>query len=257
MAAVKDYFETVENCRTHVLRAGSGQPMLFLHGANGGRWLPFLDRLAEDFEVIAPEHPGFGPSDTPDWLDNMGDLAHFYLEFMHRLDLRDVVLVGTSLGGWLACEIATRSSERLSKLALAAPAGIRVKGVPKGDMFLWTAEELTRNLFHSRDLQDRMLAMPMSDEDRDMALRNRFTTAKLAWAPRLYNPDLEKWLHRIRVPTLILWGRQDKLIPEAYGQRFHELIPGSTLQVFDECGHLPHVEKMDEYVAAIRSFAKG
>ncbi|MGE3642921.1 MAG: alpha/beta fold hydrolase [Beijerinckiaceae bacterium] len=257
MSDVKDYFETVEGCRTHVMRAGKGQPLLYLHGANGGRWLPFLDELAKNFDVITPEHPGFGLSDTPGWLDNVGDLAHFYLEFMEKLGLDKVVLAGTSLGGWTACEIAVRSTQRLDRMVLAAPAGIHVKGVQKGDLFLWSPEQTVRNLFHSPELQERMLAMPMSDEDRDIALRNRFTTAKLAWQPRLYNPDLEKWLHRIKVPVLILWGRQDKLIPAAYGERFNALIPGSVLKVFDECGHLPHAEKSAEYVAAIREFAKG
>lgn len=254
---IKDYFETIEGCRTHILRAGAGQPLLFLHGANGGRWLPFLADLARDFDVIAPEHPGFGTSGTPDWLDNIGDLAHFYLEFIDKLGLDKVVLVGTSLGGWLSCEIATRSAQALDKLVLAAPAGIHVKGVQKGDMFLWNPEQMTRNLFHSVELQERMLDMPVSDDERDMALRNRFTTAKLAWAPRLYNPDLAKWLHRIRIPVLILWGRQDKLIPVAYGDAFQHLIPGSRLTVFDACGHLPHAEKSTEYVAAIREFVKG
>ncbi|MGE3245598.1 MAG: alpha/beta fold hydrolase [Beijerinckiaceae bacterium] len=257
MSDVKDYFETVEGCRTHVMRAGKGQPLLYLHGANGGRWLPFLDELAKNFDVITPEHPGFGLSDTPGWLDNVGDLAHFYLEFMEKLGLDKVVLAGTSLGGWTACEIAVRSTQRLDRMVLAAPAGIHVKGVQKGDLFLWSPEQTVRNLFHSPELQERMLAMPMSDEDRDIALRNRFTKAKLAWQPRLYNPDLEKWLHRIKVPVLILWGRQDKLIPAAYGERFNALIPGSVLKVFDECGHLPHAEKSAEYVAAIREFAKG
>ncbi len=257
MSAVKDYFETIEGCKTHILRAGEGQPLLFLHGANGGRWLPFLDDLAKDYDVIAPEHPGFGTSDTPDWLDNTGDLAHFYLEFMHQLGLDNVLLVGTSLGGWISCEIGVRSTQALDRMALSAPAGIHVKGVQKGDMFLWNPEQMVRNLMYSKELQDKMLAMPVSDDERDMALRNRFTTAKLAWSPRLYNPDLAKWLHRIRIPTMILWGRQDKLIPASYGERFNELIPGSVLKTFDECGHLPHAEKSGEFTAAIRDFAKG
>lgn len=257
MAEVRDYFETIEGCKTHILRAGQGKPLVFLHGANGGRWLPFLDRLAQDFEVIAPEHPGFGRSDTPDWLDNVGDLAQFYRAFLNRLELENVTLVGTSLGGWLACEMAVRSTARIAHIVLAAPAGIHVKGVAKGDMFMWNAEELTRNLFHSTELQERMLAMPMSDEERDLALKNRFTTAKLAWAPRLYNPHLEKWLHQIDKPVLILWGRQDKLIPVAYGDRFRERIPGSKLIVFEECGHLPHAECADDYVSAVTEFAKG
>jgi pimeloyl-ACP methyl ester carboxylesterase len=257
MAGPKDYFETIEGCKTHVLRAGQGQPLLFLHGANGGRWLPFLEDLSQEFDVIAPEHPGFGTSDTPEWLDNVGDLAHFYLEFIEQLSLDKVIVVGTSLGGWIECEMGVRSTQYIDRMVLSAPAGIHVKGVQKGDMFLWNPEQMVRNLVYSTDLQDRMLAMPMSDDERDIALRNRFTTAKLAWSPRLYNPDLAKWLHRIRIPVMIMWGREDKLIPASYADHFHELIPGSTLKVFDACGHLPHAEKPADFTAAIRAFAKG
>ena len=257
MSDVKDYFETIEGCKTHILRKGSGQPLLFLHGANGGRWLPFLDSLAETHDVIAPEHPGFGTSGTPDWLDNTGDLAHFYLEFMDKLGLEKVILVGTSLGGWIACEMGVRSTARLDRMVLSAPAGIHVKGVQKGDLFLWNPEQMVRNLVFSKELADKLLAMPVSDQDRDMALRNRFTTAKLTWSPRLYNPDLAKWLHRIRIPAMIMWGKQDRLIPAPYGKRFNELIPGSLLKEFDECGHLLHTEKPHEFVAAITQFAKG
>lgn len=257
MSDVRDYFETIEGCRTHILRAGQGQPLLFLHGANGGRWLPFLADLSENFDVIAPEHPGFGTSGTPDWLDNTGDLGHFYLEFLEHLGLDKAIVVGTSLGGWIACEMAVRSTQNIDRLVLSAPAGIHVKGVQKGDLFLWNPEETVRNLVYSKELQDKMLAMPVSDDERDLALRNKFTTAKLAWAPRLYNPDLAKWLHRIRVPAMILWGKQDKLIPASYAERFHALIPGSELKFFDDCGHLPHAEKSAEFVAAIQKFAKG
>lgn len=254
----RTYSETIEDVETNILRGGAGAPLLFLHGANGGgRWLPFMDQLAERFDVIAPEHPGFGRSGTPDWLDTMRDMANFYLSLMDKLNLRDVTLVGTSLGGWLASEIAVRNSTRLRALVLAASAGVRLKGVPKGDLFLWAPEELMRNLFHDQTLADRMLAMPLSDEDRNTGLKNRLMTAKLAWSPRLVDPDLEKWLHRIAVPTLVLWGRQDKLIPVAYADRFAQLIPDARVRIFESCGHLPHVEQTEEYVEEIISFAEG
>ncbi|HEY8580788.1 MAG TPA: alpha/beta hydrolase, partial [Beijerinckiaceae bacterium] len=258
MAEHRIYSETVEGVETNIVRGGVGSPLLFLHGANGGgRWLPFMDKLAERFDVIAPEHPGFGRSGTPDWLDNVRDLAQFYHSFLRKLDLKDVTLVGTSLGGWLAAEIAVRDSSRLRALVLACAAGVRIKGVPKGNLFLWTQEELTRNLFHDPAIAERMLAMPVSDEERNIGLKNRLTTAKLAWSPRLADPDLEKWIHRIAVPTLVLWGREDKLIPVAYADRFAALIPGAQVKIFDGCGHLPHVEATDDYVAAITSFAEG
>lgn len=258
MAEHRVYSETIEGVETNIVRGGAGAPLLFLHGANGGgRWLPFMDALAERFDVIAPEHPGFGRSGTPDWLDNVRDLGHFYQAFLEKLDLRDVTLVGTSLGGWIAAETALRCAFRLRALVLAASAGVRVKGVPKGDLFLWTQEELTRNLFHDQAVVERMLALPQSDEERNIGLKNRLTTAKLAWSPRLADPDLEKWIHRIATPTLVLWGRDDRLIPVAYASRFGELIPGARVRIFDGCGHLPHVEKTQDYVSEIISFSEG
>ncbi len=257
MAGPTAGFEVVEGVRTHVLRGGDGPPLLFLHGANGGRWLPFMDKLAERFEVIAPEHPGFGRSDTPDWLDSVRDLGHFYQAFMEKLGLSDVTLVGTSLGGWIAAETTLRNAARLRALVLVAAGGVRVKGVRKGDLFLWSQEELTRNLVHDPALAEKMLAAPLTEEDRNIGLKNRLMTARLAWSPRLYDPELEKWLHRIATPMLVLWGREDKLIPCAYAERFREMIPHARVRVFDACGHLPHVEKTDEYVSEIIAFSEG
>ncbi|MDE3168996.1 MAG: alpha/beta fold hydrolase [Acidobacteriota bacterium] len=248
-------FEQVAACRVSVLRGGAGQPLLFLHGAGGaGRWLPFMDLLAEKFEVIVPEHPGFGLSDTPPWLDNIGDVAYFYLDFIEALKLKDVHLVGSSLGGWIASETAIRDQHPFRTLTLVAPAGIRVNGTPTADIFLWSREELARNLFHNGNLAEAMLNAPMSEEEQNIQLRNSITMAKLAWQPRMNNPDLKKWLHRIHLPTLIIWGDSDRLIPPSYGRAFQSLIPGSRLEVIPVCGHLPHMERTSEFVTAVASF---
>jgi pimeloyl-ACP methyl ester carboxylesterase len=255
MADLRHGFETVAGCRVSVQRAGAGAPLLYLHGARGAaRWLPFMAALARHFEVIAPEHPGFGRSDTPAWLDNVGDLAYFYLDFLAALGLDRVNLVGSSLGGWIAAELAVRDQGRLGTLTLSAPAGIHVKGVQKGDVFLWSREQLARNLFADPRLAEAMLAERPSEEEQDLQLKNGLTVAKLGWQPRFYNPDLAKWLHRITVPTLVLWGDADKVIPPAYGPAFRALIPGASLQVVAECGHLPQIEKPDAFVAAVTRF---
>jgi pimeloyl-ACP methyl ester carboxylesterase len=129
---------TLNGCSIEVLRGGSGTPMLFLHGAGGASvWAPYMEALARRFSLIVPSHPGYGRSDTPPWLDSLSDLAYFYLDFINALGLRDFHLAGNSLGGWLAAEIAVRSCDRLRTLTLVSPAGIHVKGVPKGDIFLW------------------------------------------------------------------------------------------------------------------------
>ena len=258
MAEHTSEFIEVAGCNVEVLRGGQGPVLLFLHGAGGASaWAPYMDRLAESFDVIVPSHPGFGRSDTPDWLDRLTDLAYFYLDFIEQLDLDDIHLVGNSLGGWIAAEMAVRSTQRLASMTLVSPAGIHVKGVPKGDIFLWDAETRVRNTFHDQALAGARLAVEPSEEDGDIALKNNFTTAKLAWQPRFYNPDLRKWLHRIDVPTAIVWGAEDKIFPEPYAHAYHELIPGSSLTVIPECGHLPHQETLDAFVDCVTAIANG
>lgn len=248
----------IRGCRVEVLRGGAGPALLFLHGAGGANiWAPYMDALAESFELIVPSHPGFGNSDTPDWLDNMSDLAYFYLDFMAALELDGVHLAGNSLGGWLAAEIAVRSTARIRTLTLVSSAGLHVKGVPKGDLFLWNPETRVRNVFFDQKLADARLAAEVTPEQADIQLKNHFITARLAWHPRFYNPDLHKWLHRIDVPTMILWGDSDKVFPPAYGAAYHELIPQSELRIIPQCGHLLQQEKTGDFVAGIRAIANG
>jgi pimeloyl-ACP methyl ester carboxylesterase len=239
------------------MRGGKGPPLLFLHGAGGagGVWLPFMAALSEHYEVIAPDHPGFGRSERPEWLDQLSDLAYFYLDFLEALKLGDVHLVGNSLGGWLAAEIAIRNTSRLRTLTLIGAAGIHVKGVPKGDMFIWTPEERIRNLFVDQHVAEQRLAQPMTEEQSDIAIKNELATADLAWQPRFHDPQLRKWLHRIDVPTLLVWGDSDKLFPREYGEDYQRLIKGSRLEIIPACGHLPHVEKVDRFVDLFKRFA--
>ncbi len=242
----------IRGCRIELLRGGAGPPLMFLHGAGGAAaWAPFMDRLATRFSVIVPSHPGFGRSDTPDWLDSMSDLVYFYLDLLDALDPGEVHVVGNSLGGWLACEIAVRDAKRFRTLTLVSPAGIEVAGVPKGDIFLWKPDARVRNTFFDQAIAERRLAAPPSEEEADIALKNLFTTARLAWNPRFCNPDLPKWLHRIAVPTMILWGAEDRIIPLPYAKAFQDLIPGARLRVIEECGHLPHQEKTEAFLDGV------
>jgi pimeloyl-ACP methyl ester carboxylesterase len=245
----------VRDCRIRVMRAGSGSPLLFLHGGGGaGTWLPFMARLAETFDVIVPEHPGFGESETPPWLDTVSDLANFYLDFLKQLDLDGVHLVGQSLGGWIAAELAVRNTSRLASLTLASAAGIHVKDIPQVDTFLSSDEQRIRDLFHDQKLADAVLARALRPEVEDVALRNRMTTAKLVWQPRSHDPHLQKWLHRIDVPTLLIWGEHDRLFPKDYAFAYQRLIPGSKVVIIPDCGHLPEVEKADVFAAELESF---
>ena len=238
-----------------IRRGGVGEPLLFLHGAGGiPQWLPVFDQLSKNYHVIVPDHPLFGRSDVPDWLDDISDMAYFYLDLLEKLDLRNVHLVGNSLGGWIALEIAVRSTARIKSLTLVSAAGIHVKGVPKADIFMMNPEETARALFVDDKLIQQMLAMQPTPEQMDTIYKNRIATAKLGWQPRLFNPKLHKWLHRINVPTHIVWGDSDKIIPPTYGDAFKKLISGSKLTVIPNCGHLPQIERTQPFVSAVSSF---
>jgi len=248
----------IRGCRIAVRRAGSGPPMLILHGAaDASTWMPAMAELAANHDVILPEHPGYGASDTPDWLDTIPDLANFYLEFLDQLDLAGVDLVGHDLGGWIAAEIAVRNPRRLASLTLVAAAGIHVKGIAQLDPFLRNDEQRVRDLFHDPTRADALVDRVRHPEHEDVELKNQTTTARLTWQPRGYDPHLAKWLHRIALPTLLIWGAHDRLFPTDYALAFQKLIPGAKLAIIPDCGHLPHVEQRGAFLAALADFLHG
>jgi pimeloyl-ACP methyl ester carboxylesterase len=246
----------VRGCNLHVRRAGAGEPLLFLHGIQGiSTWPRSLDLLAEHFEVIAPDHPGFGRSDDADWIDDISDLAYFYLDTLDVLGLAEVHLVGQSIGGWTALDMAIRSSSRLKSLTLVSAAGIRVTGVPRADTFICTHDELARLLFAGNGAD--WHAEWSAPELGDIYDRNRIAAAKLSWQPRLFDPKLEKWLHRIDVPTHIVWGEDDAVLPPAYATALQKRIAGAHVTLLPACGHLVHLERPDLFSAGVRAFIEG
>lgn len=247
----------IRGCTIRLMRGGSGPPLVVLHGASGAAWQPFMQLLAARFDVIAPEHPGFGQSDTPDWLDTIHDLAYFDLDLLEALDLDRVHLVGISLGGWVAAELAVRDTSRLASLTLVGAAGLHVNGVEQIDPFLRTDEQRIRDFFFDQTCADEAIGGMLAPEHADVAMKNRVITARLSWQPRGHDPHLHKWLHRIDVPTLLLWGAEDKLFPKEYARAYADRIAGSTTLVVPQCGHLPHVEKASVFVAALQDFIDG
>jgi len=187
----------------------------------------------------------------------MSDLAMFYLDLVEEAELDGAHLIGNSLGGWLAAEILVRDRSRFRSLVQLAPAGIRVRGARCGDNFIWGPEEAVRNLYHNQSFADRLLALTPSEEQLDVILHNRFTVAKLGWQPRWYNPNLETWLHRIKLPVLIIWGDDDKIMPPACAALWRERLPDARLITVENCGHLPHIEHADAVASSVLSFLEG
>ena len=246
----------VRGWQLRVLEGGAGPPVLFLHGAGGAAWSPLLESLSRNWHVIAPEHPGFGRSAIPDWMMSVGDLAFFYLDALEALGIAEAHLVGLSLGGWTAAEIAVRSTARLKTLALLAPAGIASEDAPFGDVFLWSAEETARRMFHDPRLAEERIA-GLAAADLDIVLQNRAAAARLAWSPRFENPQLRHWLHRIDVPTLLVWGVEDRVVPFACHREFLAEIPGAELLALPQSGHGLQIERAPEVGRRLDAFFRG
>jgi pimeloyl-ACP methyl ester carboxylesterase len=249
----------IDECDVSYLRGGSGPPLLFLHGAGGvDGWTPWMERLARSYDVIVPDHPGWGRSSTPEWFDNVHDLAYFYLDVLTALGLEGVHLAGHSIGGWIACEIAVRNTARLATLTLIAPAGLRVIGAETFDIFLASPEANVRAAYYDQRFAEAQLAAaPSGPDDVEIFLRNRFAAARVAWQPRLYDPHLAKWLHRIDVPTLVVWGENDAILPVAMQPEFVRLIPGARGETIAACGHIPQLETPDALIERIERFTLG
>jgi pimeloyl-ACP methyl ester carboxylesterase len=241
--------------RVHLLRGGSGEPLLFLHAAGGaGQWLEFHELLSRRFEVIAPDHPGFGGSDELAEVEAMDDLVYHYLDLIDRLGLDRPHVVGGSFGGWVAAELAVHTPDAVGSLALLSASGLRLPDHPITDLFLLTPEQLAAVLFH--DLTKAAAVFP-PDPDVDTILaiyRDMTALARFSWTPFLCNPKLARRLHRITAPTLVLWPGEDRLIPVAHGRRFAELIPGAELVIVADCGHAMYFERPEEFARITGDF---
>jgi pimeloyl-ACP methyl ester carboxylesterase len=254
-------FEEIAGRRVQVAEGGSGPPLLYLHSAAGEAlvWLDVLNGLAEDRTVVAPAHPGFWQSEGLETIHDIEDLANHYLALMDARGWEQVDVMGSSLGGWIAMELAARWPERVGRMVLAASVGIRVPDVPMADVFAMTLgkEEDARALsFHDPHHPLAKIAIPdlMSLNDEDLAnfLRAMAATAKVAWNPYMHDPRLEGMLPRVSADTLLIWGRSDKVVPVPYGERLAELIPQARLVVVEECGHSIMLEQPQAVLEAAR-----
>src|SRR5215813_2243957 len=251
---------TVSGVRLEAIEKGRGRPLLFLHPGIGlDRNAPVIDRLAENARVIAPSHPGFGGSEQPKSFTTVDDLAYFYLDLLDELDLKDTILVGVSLGAWIAAEIAVKSTARLSHLVLANAVGIKVGARDTRDIvdiFAITEPELNKLAYFDPTLAE-CDYKTMAEADVRIVARNREASARYGWSPYMHDPKLKGRLHRIRIPTLFLWGTADRILTEAYGRAYCAAIPGARFETIERAGHYPHIEQPDEFARRIAAFTRG
>ena len=244
----------VRGTPVEVRRAGGGPPLLYLHGAGGDAdWLPLFDRLAARFTVYHPSHPGFGKSGGLEHIDGIEDLAFHYLDVINALGLDGgrSHIVGSSFGGWIAAEIAHRAAHLVRRLVLIDAAGLWLDEAPMAELFGQEPPEMAKLLFHDQRHPFAVALASITDPTQlpeEMMLpmfKAMEALAKVAWNPYFHNPKLERRLDRIVVPTLVVWGGQDRLIPLAHGERYAARIPGARLVVIEDCGHLPVIERPD------------
>lgn len=247
-------FPVVAGTRIRQFRGGAGDAAVFLHGGAGlAVWTPFFQKIAERNDLRVPEHPGFGQSDNPQWLNAVADLALFYLDYLDTIDAEKIHLIGNSFGGWIAAELASRDCSRLKSLTLIGPSGL-APATGAADIFRWSHEESTRNLFHNQAIADRILGAPAGPEQLAALVKNQTTVVRLGAATRLVNPELARWLHRIKVPAHIVWGAEDKLCPAATASVWAAHMPDAKVTIVPEAGHLPHAEKADVTGRAVADF---
>ena len=242
-----------------VLSLGSGRPMLFLHAEEAFEQnLPFLERLAKQHRVIAPRHPGFGGSALPPEFRTVADLALLYLDLLDKLELKEPVLVGSSLGGWIATEMCVCSPERIARLVLIGSLGVKLGGREDrdfADIYFMPHEELRGRLYADPERWSPDFSK-LSEADLQVAGRERQSMAFFGWRPYMHNPLLRRWLHRVRMPTLLVWGEQDGFVSPAYAKNLAAALPKAELRTIAKAGHFPQIEQLEETVGVIESFIR-
>jgi pimeloyl-ACP methyl ester carboxylesterase len=235
-------------------RKGEGEPVLYLHaGAFTRMWLPFHERLSQSVDLIAPEHPGYGETPMPDWLDGFDDLVIHYAELLEELGLERVHVVGHSLGGWIAAELAVFYPERLRSLTLIVPIGLRIEGKPWPNLAAMTPQARLDRTFN--DKANMAAVTPDADDlDEVTHLYGEATTmARLAWSPQ-YDLKLEHRLRRVKAPALVLRAEHDRLIPDEMAERYAELLPNARIEAVPGTGHGLPIEQPDRAAGLVADF---
>lgn len=253
----------VDGARIRYVRLGEGIPLVYLHSPFGevGVLPLFTDLAAAGFEVIAPEIPGFGRSDAITTWHGIADVVFTLRRILDSLEVDRAVLVGSSLGGWLAAEIAVWFPERVRALALLSPLGLRVDDAPVFQIF--GAEDdvlLPKLLARPQDLVGHLSPALAEDAADPHALpvhlyRALEATARIGWNPHLHNPRLQGRLALIGAPTLVVRGQRDGILPAAHPAAYAASIPSARLVELADCAHLPALERPAEVAGLITALA--
>ena len=260
MAGVTWTDSTIEAAGTklHVSRAGKGRPVLVLHHETGTLdRLPFYDALAQQYDVLVPHHPGYSRSPRPDWMRSVRDIAVIYRGLLSDLHVQKVALVGLGFGGWIAAEMASMAPGDLSHLVLVGAMGIKPPHGDKGgdilDLAVTGYMDYARAGFHDQKAFDKVYGAEPPTDQLEMWDICREMSFRIAWKPYMYSQTLPHLLGAVRVPSLVVWGEDDKLIPVQHAEMWRRFIPKADIKVFKGAGHLVLDEKR-EAVDAVQKF---
>jgi pimeloyl-ACP methyl ester carboxylesterase len=243
--------------------AGTGSPVVFLHPAGGPVWDPFLDALAEDHTVYAPDHPGTGDTDRAaiHAVKSLWDLVLIYDELLDALDLGPVPVVGASFGGMMACEVAAHRRAAVSRLVLLDPIGLWRDDAPVAQYMTMSPDELVAVLFHdpSSPVVAQAMALPEDPEEQAVAMADAVwalgATGKFVWP--IPDKGLHRRMHRITAPALIVWGEHDRLVSPVYAQEFASRLGDARVEIIPGAGHVPQLERLDLVAPMVRDFLGG
>jgi pimeloyl-ACP methyl ester carboxylesterase len=250
---------SIAGASVHVTRAGDGPPLLALHHDIGTpEGLPFYDALARDFTVLLPSHPGYDRSERPQWMRNVRDMAVVYQALLARhaatRDRRDVSVVGLGFGGWLAAEMATMAPRNVRRLVLVGAMGIKPERGEIADQALVSYIDYVRLGFADQGAFDRIFGAEPPTATLEQWDLNREMTFRIAWKPYMYNPSLPHLLGGVATPTLVVWGRDDRLVPRECGERFVKALPQARLAIVEGAGHFVEMEQPEQLAKLVRAF---
>lgn len=219
---------------------------------------PHLRRARAALYRVRPDSSGFRGSDRPPWLESFTDLARFYLWILQELDLTRATLLGFSIGGWLAAEIAVLSPSIVERLILVDAMGVKPHEGEIADIFLHGSEGTRRlAIFDPKQVPDYELLFGRkpSPEERDASAINREAAIRYCWKPYMHDPALPALLQRLRnLPALIVWGKEDRIVPPASAQLYRDSLARAKLELIERCGHLPHLERPAEFLRIVNDF---
>ena len=241
--------------QVELLTGGSGQPLVVLHHDIGNPgWLPFYDALAQHCSVYVPSHPGYGKSERPDWMRNVRDLAIIHQCLVKDLKLSEPALIGLGFGGWVAAEMASMSPSQYRRLVLVGAMGIKpTQGEIVDQFLLYTTDYIKSGFFDVAAYEAQFGSEPDIDQLVAWEIHREMTT-RIAWKPYMFNQALPHLLTGVDTPTLVVWGRHDRIVPLNCGEQYVTQLPNARLTVLDECGHFVELEKAEELAGAVCDF---